>query len=105
MSAACLESRLRMLRDGGYNVLALGAAVDALSRGTLPPRSVVLTFDDGMYDFRVNAAPLLQRYGFPATVYLTTYYSDYQRPIFDVFCSYVLWKGRKSGADLRSVAS
>ena len=95
MSSAMLASRFRMLRDGGYNVLPLDDAVRRLYQGTLPPRSVALTFDDGMYDFRVRALPLLQEFGFPATVYLTTYYSDYQKPIFGLFCSYVLWRARQ----------
>lgn len=95
MSPALLEARFRMLRDGGYNVLPLDEAVRRLYEGTLPPRSVALTFDDGMYDFRAQALPLLQEFGFPATVYLTTYYSDYQKPIFGLLCSYVLWRARQ----------
>jgi len=94
MSPALLESRFRMLRDGGYNVLPLGDAVRRLYEGTLPPRSVVLTFDDGMFDFHARAWPLLQEFGFPATVYLTTYYSDYDQPIFGLLCSYLLWRAR-----------
>ncbi len=94
MSPALLESRLRMLRDGGYNVLPLDDAVRRLYAGTLPPRSVTLTFDDGMFDFRAQALPLLQQFGFPATVYLTTYYSDYNKPIFGLLCSYLLWRAR-----------
>jgi peptidoglycan/xylan/chitin deacetylase (PgdA/CDA1 family) len=95
MSPALLESRLRMLRDGGYNVLPLDDAVRRLYAGTLPPRSVVLTFDDGMFDFHARAWPLLRQYGFPATVYLTTYYSDYNKPIFGLLCSYLLWRARQ----------
>ncbi len=94
MSPALLESRFRMLRDGGYNVLPLDEAVRRLYEGTLPPRSVALTFDDGMFDFRARAWPLLQQFGFPATVYLTTYYSDYNKPIFGLLCSYLLWRAR-----------
>ena len=94
MSPDVLESRLRMLRDGGYNVLPLDEAIRRLYERTLPPRSVVLTFDDGMYDFHARARPLLQQYGFPATVYLTTFYSEYRKPIFGLFCSYVLWRAR-----------
>jgi peptidoglycan/xylan/chitin deacetylase (PgdA/CDA1 family) len=92
MSPALLESRLHMLRDGGYNVLPLDDAVRRLYEGSLPPRSVALTFDDGMYDFHARAWPLLQQFGFPATVYLTTYYSDYDQPIFGLLCSYMLWR-------------
>lgn len=94
MSPALLESRFRMLRDGRYNVLPLDEAVRRLYEGTLPPRSVALTFDDGMFDFRARAWPLLQEFGFPATVYLTTFYSDYNQPIFGLLCSYALWRAR-----------
>lgn len=97
MSPRLLESRLRMLRDGGYNVLPLGEAIRRLYEGTLPPRSVVLTFDDGLFDFQARAWPLLQQFGFPATVYLTTYYSEYNKPIFGLLCSYVLWRARMRG--------
>jgi peptidoglycan/xylan/chitin deacetylase (PgdA/CDA1 family) len=94
MSPAVLASRFRMLRDGGYHVLPLDEAIRRLYEGTLPPRSVALTFDDGMFDFRARALPLLKEFGFPATVYLTTFYSEYQKPIFGLFCSYVLWRAR-----------
>jgi peptidoglycan/xylan/chitin deacetylase (PgdA/CDA1 family) len=87
-----LEERFRILRDGGYAVLPLTEALDRLRTNSLPPRSVVLTFDDGMADFAINAFPLLQRFGFPATVYLTTYYVGDNKPVFGMFCSYLLWK-------------
>src|SRR6266851_2565164 len=92
-----LERRLDILRERRCTVLPLAEALERLYGKDLPPRSVVLTFDDGGYDFYKQAWPLLRRYGFPATVYLTTYYSELQRPVLKLMCSYMLWKARDMG--------
>lgn len=89
-----LQERLQSLKDGGYNVLPLGEAIRRLYGNDLPPRSVVLTFDDGGCDFYLQAYPLIKSYGFPVTVYQSTYYSDYRQPIFNLICSYMLWMCR-----------
>jgi len=94
MPAAMFRRRLEILRDGGYAVLPLDEAVERLYRGELPPRSVAITFDDGAADFYTHAFPLLREFGFPATVYLTTYYAHFRRPVFDITLPYLLWKGR-----------
>ena len=94
MSATMFETRLQQLRRGGYSVLPLGEAVAQLYAGTLPPRSVVITFDDGNLDFYRRAWPLLKAYEQPATVYLTTYYCEQNLPVFPLVLSYLLWKGR-----------
>lgn len=91
------RERLEIIARSGYRVLPLSEAVAGLRAGSLPPRSVVITFDDGFHDFYVHAFPLLQEFGFPATVYQTTYYSDYPFPIFNLVLSYLFWRasGRK----------
>lgn len=89
-----LKQRFETLKRGKYSVLQLGEALQHLREGDLPPRSVAITFDDGTYDFYCQAHPLLKQYGFPATVYQTTYYSVVRRPIFNLICSYMLWKKR-----------
>src|SRR5215467_307944 len=94
ISPQLFDRRLALIAQGGYKVLPLAEAVERLYAGSLPARSVVLTFDDGTYDFYQQAFPRLKKYGFPATVYQTTYYCDYDRPIFHLICSYILWKGR-----------
>ena len=86
------ETRMRKLSEGGYKVISLREGVRQLYAGSLSPRSVTITFDDGNHDFYVRALPVLRRYGFRATVYLTTFYSDFNRPVFAVFCSWLLWK-------------
>jgi peptidoglycan/xylan/chitin deacetylase (PgdA/CDA1 family) len=89
-----LEQRLESLKKGYFSVVPLGEALRRLGAGTLPPRSVALTFDDGTYDFFRQAYPLLRDYGFPVTVYQTTYYTSVDRPVFNLICSYMLWTRR-----------
>ncbi len=89
-----LEERFDSLRKGNFSVLSLGDGLERLRAGTLPARSVSITFDDGTYDFYRQAYPMLKRYQFPATVYQTTYYSALQLPVFNLTCSYLLWKRR-----------
>jgi peptidoglycan/xylan/chitin deacetylase (PgdA/CDA1 family) len=94
LAPALFRQRLEALRQMDCAVLPLGEAVSRLYAGSLPKKSVAITFDDGPYDFYRVAAPMLLEYAFPATVYLTTYYSLYNRPVFDVMLPYLLWRGR-----------
>jgi peptidoglycan/xylan/chitin deacetylase (PgdA/CDA1 family) len=94
MPRSLFRQRLQTLHDFGYQVLSLSTALERLYTGTLSGSTVVLTFDDGWHDFYTGAWPELRAFGYPATVYQTTYYSLYQRPVFDPACSYLLWKGR-----------
>ncbi|HEY2376729.1 MAG TPA: polysaccharide deacetylase family protein [Gemmatimonadaceae bacterium] len=98
MSPSKFESRLAALERGSYTVLPLADALVALDQSRLPPRSVALTFDDGSFDFSARVFPALKAHGFPATVYLTTYYCEYNRPVFGPACSYMLWKARHIGS-------
>ena len=97
ISPARFQQALEWLRESRANVLPLGEALQRLHAGSLPPRSVVLTFDDGFYDFYRYAWPLLSRFGYPCTLYLTTYYSRFRLPIFNLVLSYILWKGNSTG--------
>jgi phosphatidylinositol alpha-1,6-mannosyltransferase len=68
-------ARFEQLLDfvgGNANVLPLSEASAALKRGTLPPRAVTLTFDDGYAEWIDNVAPALLRRGMPATFFVTT---------------------------------
>jgi peptidoglycan/xylan/chitin deacetylase (PgdA/CDA1 family) len=104
MEPAVLEQRLETLKRGNYAVLPLGESLERLRAGTLPPRSVAITFDDGTYDFYKQAFPRLKSYTFPVTVYQTTYYTDFQRPVFNLITSYMMWKRRgESVADGRDI--
>jgi peptidoglycan/xylan/chitin deacetylase (PgdA/CDA1 family) len=67
------ESQLRLLREAGYESAPLAAVRDALDhRAPLPPRQVILTFDDGYEDNYTVVFPLLRRYGFTAVFFVVT---------------------------------
>ncbi len=70
------EQQMALLhRD--YRPIVLGTAVECLvQQRPLPPRAVVVTFDDGYEDTFTRALPLLQQWEIPATVFVTTGYVD-----------------------------
>lgn len=60
------------LHEGGYRALSLLEAADGLRHGEpFPDRAFVLTFDDGYQSVYTEAFPVLQHYGWSATVFLT----------------------------------
>ena len=93
ITPAFFRSRLEMLARLKYQVLPLGDAVRMLGEGGLPSKSVAITFDDGFHDFHEFGFPILSEFGFPATLYQTTYYCDHPFPIFNLVLNYLFWRG------------
>lgn len=94
ISPGTFQRRMELLAEARCNVLLIGEALSRLRDGTLPDRAVAITFDDGVEDFYSVAFPILEEFGYRVTLYLTTYYVEFNRPVFDPMCSYLLWKGR-----------
>ena len=67
-----LARQLAWLRARGFHF----ATMSELLAGPVPPRTVVLTFDDGYADNFTAAHPLLLKYGAKATLYLVAVRDD-----------------------------
>jgi len=100
VSAELFHERMKSLRSEDCKVLSLSGAFEHLRNGTLPPKAVVITFDDGLQNFYSRAFPILREFGYPVTLYLTTYYCTDQRPIFNLICSYMFWKSGLTSVDM-----
>ncbi len=71
------EGQLRLLRRLGYRSVGLDEYRELACRGLLNKERVIcLTFDDGYLDNWVYAAPLLSRYGFKGTVFVSLDFID-----------------------------
>lgn len=58
-----------------FSPICFGDLLKALDHGTpLPPRSLIVSFDDGHLDNYTNAFPILKSLGVPATIFLSTGY-------------------------------
>src|SRR5690606_26714274 len=71
-SPANFEHQLQWLQRHGYRSLTCDEFAAHLDGTPAPPRSVLITFDDGYLDNWVYAHPLLKRYGFHGVIFLVT---------------------------------
>jgi peptidoglycan/xylan/chitin deacetylase (PgdA/CDA1 family) len=66
-----------------YQPVPLGRVVDWLEGRSAPPeRAVVVTFDDGFRNVLTTAAPVLQKLGIPATLFVATDFVFEQRMLW-----------------------
>ncbi|MGH7303982.1 MAG: polysaccharide deacetylase family protein [Candidatus Rokuibacteriota bacterium] len=71
LPSAVFESHMAYLARS-YRVLTVESLVERMQQGTVPRNAIAITFDDGYRDNLAHAAPILARYGLPATIFLTT---------------------------------
>lgn len=73
LSPAIFRRQIEYLASRGYRTLALSEYRQCLEEGKDPPQpSVVLTFDDGYCNFLEEGYPILQSYGYRATIFIQT---------------------------------
>ncbi len=65
VSVPNFRAQMQALHDWGYTAIPISLLLDALIDGAeLPPKPIVITFDDGNLNIYENAFPIMQEYDF-----------------------------------------
>lgn len=78
------DQQMRYLASN-YHVISMLELLDTFNSqnsATLPPRSVMITFDDAYCDFAEQAWPILKRYHLPVTLFVPTAFPDRPERVF-----------------------
>jgi peptidoglycan/xylan/chitin deacetylase (PgdA/CDA1 family) len=100
VSEALLKTQLGYLKSAGYVGLTASQAEESRQNGSLPPRAVVVTFDDG-YASTLRALPVLEEVGFPATVFVVTGFLEQSEPMY--WSGIAQWHQQETLDELRSL--
>ena len=65
------DKHMQFLQDNNFKVIALSTLVDAIKeKKPLPDKTVVITFDDAYIDILTQGKPILDKHGFPFTIFI-----------------------------------
>ena len=82
MPVSVFDEQMEQLQQLDYTVVDLQAVLDHYVEGKpLPPRAVLITFDDGYHDNLENAARVLRKYEYPAVLFVPIGYLDDRHPL------------------------
>ena len=69
------EEEMKLLHDWGYTTITIDMLLKSIAEGTeLPPRPMLITFDDGHLNNYTTAFPIMQKYGFTGVLYVVGNY-------------------------------
>jgi peptidoglycan/xylan/chitin deacetylase (PgdA/CDA1 family) len=89
MSPPQFAARMALIDRLGYRVIGLDEGVQRHRQGRSSARDLVITIDDAWLGTYQHMLPELERRGFRATLYVTTYYVEAQRPVLNVLLGYL----------------
>lgn len=84
---ASFRAQLQYLADHGFTTIDLyDLSLAITGKRPLPPKPVILTFDDGYVDHYTNAFPLMREFGFTGMFFIVTEFVDAGNP------NYMSWE-------------
>lgn len=75
LNATIFEQQINLL-NRYFDVVTLSEGIERIKQGNVERPTVVITFDDGYVDQYDVALPILNKFGVPATFFVTTAYFD-----------------------------
>lgn len=93
------EEQLRVLKDE-YVPVTVKALTEGLREGKIQDKAVALTFDDGYLDNFEFALPLLKKYEVPATIYISTHFTEHDDEFYWDKLEYICSQGKEDQWDV-----
>ncbi len=73
LSIQYFKEHMQMLRDSGYHPILPDQYIEFVQNGKpIPPKPIVITFDDGTIGQYEHALPILEKFGFKAVFFIMT---------------------------------
>lgn len=94
MRRETFERRMQVLKRRRVPVIALHEAVEKLRAGAVQSAETVITFDDGWASNLTVGAPILEKFGYPACIYITTEHLNAGAEVFNVALFYMLYRSK-----------
>lgn len=107
ISDKSFQEQMKYLYEHKFQTITLDE-MEQYVNGTLglPPKSILITFDDGYKSNYIYAYPILKEYGFKASIFLiTSYISDETAPFDPTILQYMSWEEIESSKDVFEFAS
>ena len=84
------DRQMKYLKENNYNVVSAEDVYRILtSSESISPKTICITFDDGYRDNYINAFPILEKYGFKGTIFITVDFIGKEK---DRFGEYLKWR-------------
>lgn len=103
MRSGTFERRMQVLQRRGIPVIPLDEAVRRLAAGEIRHGETVITLDDGWTSNLTIGAPVLEKYGFPACIYVTTEHLDAGTEVFNVALHYMICRSARTELKLEGL--
>src|SRR6267143_1281642 len=84
-----------------YRIVSLDTLVEECTRGTVKPYSAAVTFDDGFHEVFSLAAPVLRRYGVPASFFVVSDFAEGRLWLWPDRFSYVFDRAPRGRGEFR----